>query len=861
MAKAWTRSLDRATNPPPPGARAWGPRLLLVSAAGALAVGLSQGGPESRGDRREAVCAELRGFGLLATPDDVVFVDGPGTLLGAAFGRSRVVVRAQTSESEPRDVYLVEARLTPSGALLDVGAPRNLSDTIGADETRPIALGERVVYASQSGVEGAPSVVTVLDFHGQRTYDWPLVERAQNAITNLQTTGQLRGVARRTFVVEGKGDLTLSQHAGHARVAIDGQEAALPLDGDGELPAWIALEVDAPARPGNLVTWSVDRVRAEIGDANMQAVKQAAFYVKDLFERNKEELTGDTGEASIAADLGQEDGIVVHEIPVDPDLGWPPPPLEPWVTPALEAEGQWNAKDDPAFFRGQPGLPPVFLTTFIRGDRTRKATRVYVALWDPRRVELHMMAGTVEPKGATGKAGPGLIPRTPDVMKRLVAASNAGFQALHGEYGMMADGIVYLPPKPYAATVARLRDGTTAFGTWPADTTVPDQVVSYRQNMTVMVQDEKYNPYNRTWWGGTVPGAEDKTHTVRTGICLTRERFVAYFYGADLSPEALAQAMIQTRCSYGLALDMNAGHSGLEFYNVAPTDDLPPISRALSTKWEDAGDVPDMPGYSFRAKTLINGMGLMSFPRYIKRESRDFFYLTLRHVLPGPSLAPVVSPALQDEGVWRTKGLPHQGFPYAMAVTELRPDAQAPAVSFRVLAVDPRTIAPAKAGDERKTVAYVAPAAATGPRLFLHAGSFAVDAQPPSSGAAVLAGVSDELGSAAGLVCVHDESGILYYAEVSGAGQGKRVDVRAMAAALAKIGCSSSAALRDPLGVVLADGTELDGAQGLARKDSTRLVRADAPSGARFFEDTPVVGRDVWYPLQQHRVRYFKKHD
>ena len=32
-----------------------------------------------------------------------------------------------------------------------------------------------------------------------------------------------------------------------------------------------------------------------------------------------------------------------------------------------------------------------------------------------------------------------------------------------------------------------------------------------------------------------------------------------------------------------------------------------------------------------------------------------------------------------------------------------------------------------------------------------------------------------------------------------------------------------------------------------------------APGGRRFFEDTPVVKRDEWYKLQQHRVRYFKK--
>ena len=41
------------------------------------------------------------------------------------------------------------------------------------------------------------------------------------------------------------------------------------------------------------------------------------------------------------------------------------------------------------------------------------------------------------------------------------------YQATHGEFGMQADGVLYLPPKPYAATVIEMRDGTTAFAAWP----------------------------------------------------------------------------------------------------------------------------------------------------------------------------------------------------------------------------------------------------------------------------------------------------------------------------------------------------------------------------------------------------------
>ncbi len=849
--------------------RTLGGRVVLMGlgASLALAVGLRDRAP-ARGDRRAAVAQLLAQRGLVVEPDDVTFVDGPRGLASSAFGSARVLVRVRPAPGEPSDLHLYDARLSPAGALLSVSSGRNLSETTGADESRAVVVGDTAAYVSESVVAGAPSVVTVLDFAGQAKQAWPAMERAQNAVTNLQQTGQLKGVARHTFVIAEEGAIGVTAE-GDAFVAhVGGKDAVLSHGAKvaPDLPAWITHESDELARPGNVITWSVDRVRTEIGDENMQAIKQVAFTALDFVERNREEITGDTGEASIAEDLGESElAAPQRQIPVDPDLGWPPPPLEPWVTPALPGEGQWNAKEDAAFFRNQPNLPPTFVTTFIRSDQTRKATRVYVVVWDPRQVELHMMAGTVEPKGATGKAGPGIIPRTPDVLKRVVAASNAGFQALHGEYGMMADGVVYLPPKPYGATVAKLRDGSTAFGTWPDDATVPDTVLSYRQNMTVMVQDEKFNPYDRTWWGGTVPGAEDKTHTVRTGICLTREKFVAYFYGADLSPNALAQAMIQTRCSYGIALDMNAGHSGLEFYRVDETALLPPLSRGLETSWEAEGSVPDMPGYSFRAKRFIKGMGLMNFPRYIKREARDYFYLTLRHVLPGNNL-PIVAgaPELEGEGAWRVKDLPQNGFPYAMATTRIRPDGSDVASVFRIIAFDPRTMAIASADAEGKTTVAFDPGEATGDLSLYYSGrEFSILDTPPVKAVRLASGPA-KLGDGAGVLCVQRDSGMLLYAEIDGAEGGKRGKLGPMLDYFDKqIGCDATLALAAPLAAVLGDNTTLSGTASHLPKSRTaaRLVRADAPGGTRFFESTPIVPRDVWYPLQQHRVRYFKKHD
>ncbi|WP_437494464.1 hypothetical protein WME75_22630 [Sorangium sp. So ce1014] len=913
--------------------------IIVLCMAAAVAMSPDVGGGAR--DRSTALAAELAEQGITAASGDVVWVDPPRGGFRPLGVRARAVARGARRDAdrgEPTDLYLVDTRLSPEGVLLDVSGIHNLTETSSADESKPVLRRDALAYISRPLIEAASPTVHVLDLGGRELpggADWPLVERLQHALSNWQATGQLRGIGRRTFAIdpapaedlaaedpgaedpgaedpgaaEPDGGSRRAPNAGDVAIALEddsavvvraaGREARLPLHGaDAPLPAWIRAEAFETARPGNFVTWAVDRVRFVIGDAAMQTVKAVAFTALDFVLRNKEAVTGDTGAEDIASDLGQSAlDPPVRQSPIDPEIGWPPSPLEPWVTPALPGEGQWNPQGGDAFVRKLDGLPPAFMTTYMRADRSRKATRVYVALWDPRQVELHMMAGRVEPKGATGEAGPGLIPRTPEVMKRVVAASNAGFQAMHGEFGMMADGVVYLPPKPYAATVAVRRDGSTVFGTWSEDETIPDWMLSFRQNMTVMVQDEKWNPFGRTWWGGTPPGWADKTHTVRTGICLTRERFVAYFYGADVSPEALSQAMIQARCAYGIALDMNAGHSGLEFYHVAPSGELPALGRPLQGEWEAEGEVSGLSGYRFRGRRLIRGMGLMNFPRYIRREARDFFYMTLRHLLPGPPLAPRAAPAEAGEGVWRTQGLPQHGFPYAVATTELRPDAARPDVRLRVLKVDPRTVAatplgepggppPAGAGAAVAVLGDgdggVAPGGGRGgaSSLWHSAGAFSASPTPPVRGAVRIATGADGSAGAVAALGVNDEDGMLIYVERVAAGPSSAPDAALSPDAsappptpvdprdakllqdfLARLGCSSRIYLSRPLSVALGGDTDLSGAavHPPSGPRAVRLTRAEAPGAGRMFESTPIVPHSVWYPLQQKRVRYFKK--
>jgi hypothetical protein len=143
--------------------------------------------------------------------------------------------------------------------------------------------------------------------------------------------------------------------------------------------------------------------------------------------------------------------------------------------------------------------------------------------------------------------------------------------------------------------------------------------------------------------------------------------------------------------------------------------------------------------------------------------------------------------------------------------------------------------------------------------LFYDTSSFTLAESPPSKGAVLLAsGAAEPRGVA--LLAVHPESGMLFYAEL-GAGNDP-VDLGPLRDVFASLGFSDFTFLPARWALRLGDGTALDGqAIHPLKGDVTRLVRRPGPGGARFFEDTPIVPRDEWYPLQQHRVRYFKKQD
>jgi hypothetical protein len=845
--------------------------LPVIVAVGWLAhAGGTPGDAASEPDLSRAVSRALSARGLTADAADVVWLDSPPGVVGSRFRTPRALVRAHTAD-EPSDVYLVTARLSPEGRVLDLGGVYNLSDTSAVEEQHIVASGERAAWTIGGG--GKTYSVHIADLRGERLTGtgWSRLARAQNALTNLQETGQRTGIARRSFKLDPAAHrVSVGFVADALAVDADGRQIRIPTDSDGPIigERFVQEQRHEKSRPGNLVTWAVDRVRALpwFGSDRMQAVKAVAFEVLDWVERMSHDVTGDDGRERVQEELG----ALVDAAPTtytDPETGWPPPPLEPMLSHPLEGEGKWVLLDKDPFIVKNPDAPPPFAFTFIRVDRKRAYAQTYITLWDPRQVRLSAMSGTVEPKSATGETGPGLVPRDPQVMGRLVGAFNGGFQATHGEFGMMAERIVYLPPKPYAATIAELSDGSTAFGTWPKSDVVPEGFVSMRQNMSPLIQDTTINPYKRYWWGGVPPGWTDEARTVRSAVCMTKENFVAYMYGSSIDADHLAIAMQRARCVYGVHLDMNPGHTGLEFYRAAPAGKLPDLGRELDSDWEAKGPISGMPGWEFMGRRMIKFMGLMNFPRYIQREARDFFYLTLRHVLPDTELKPTVLPAETGEGQWQVKGLPQHGWPYALATTWLRPDAERPETKVQILEVDPKTVRAARNADEKEVV--VAFRSVTrddeGERaLWLAESGFVIADKSPSPAALRLgAGFSaaDPRGaSALAAVGVRKASETMIYAEIATSPRAG-ADGALLTSLLQRLGCENPVLLERPLGVAIGGERDLSGHALPRAKTALRLVRRTAPGARRIFQDTPIVHPDVWYPLQAKRVRYFRKPD
>lgn len=815
-------------------------------------------------------------------PESVIVFGGEGPL-----EFREVLFRGRVEEGAPSDLFYVRARITSAGAVVATRHLSNLTRTGSADELTPLRVGDHHV-AFVARVGGRVDAITLLDLRGEPasvTEEWPRRARAQNALTNLLDTGRPEGFGRHRYgLVSPAADASLEIQGGRlvARIAGD-PEVRLVIDPQRAEPVEGAEHVEIQAlekgMPGT-ITWVVDTVRglSFVGPEPIAWLESRVFAVKDYFDRVYYDVAGgpDT-EAEVAEELGLSAEVARQRAELsatDPELGWPPAAIEPIIASPARGEGEWIAIVDDPFLKAYPNAPPAFFSTYLQVDPQRPFTRVYIALWDPRQVQLRVMSGTQEPESATGQTAPGMVPRDDETMERVVAGFNGGFQSLHGEFGMMSEGRVYLPPKPWAATVAVFSDGRVGMGSWRgppegvryyaedwATAQIPEDMVEYRQNLTSVVEEERWNPWRRWYWGAAPQGDEDQVYIDRSGICLTREGFFAYFWGKSMGAEELGRAMLATRCVRGMHLDMNQRHTGFEVYHTYRRGDPPaPVGRRLRDDFEFEIDVDYARDWRVRGRLLASSMTPMRFPRYIRRDARDFFYLTQRPVLPGPHL----EGAAEGEGAFTSAGLPNAGWPHAFARAWLGAPPDAEGGRTWLVRIDPARAVPqalARADQTRALGYLTAPAAS---------GALALITTPMTVGRRWSVVAAAEVGEAAVVwrgealtsdsdaALGVDRDGFLVYAERVG-------DAVALRDRLEAAGVSEAIALSEQSRLAFALGDTFAGPDAYVREveveASMALLAEERASTEVLYPDVEPRPYMYWGPMQDTRVRYLRSTD
>jgi hypothetical protein len=329
---------------------------------------------------------------------------------------------------------------------------------------------------------------------------------------------------------------------------------------------------------------------------------------------------------------------------------------------------------------------------------------------------------------------------------------------------------------------------------------------------------------------------------------MTRAGFMLFAWGDSASPEALGAALVAARCVRAMHLDMNSGHSGMEFYNVLAPDE-PREDAGKRTPFRTEGSLPELPGFTLRARKAVTSMGL-PLPRYIHPDPRDYFYLTLKPGLMASAL-PAGAPTFSS------KDLPHAGWPPAFARHVEN--------SLRILRIDPARALPSQAepaggqlvlaelrGNEHDPqptdlALYRAPAAL--------GDKFAVGV--PLQGTEVLWRgpqlVADSTATAAIGV---DPKGLLVYAELEDAKPG------ALLAALQGMGVTQALALARDVRLGLRFNEAILAVDGRTRmreaKVLLRFLASSTPATEVLFPNNAPIPYARWAGLQDQRVRYFR---
>lgn len=512
--------------------------------------------------------------------------------------RQRVVFAAYIDQELNRDIFAGDVRLNAAGRFIGFDNLTNLTSTADGDETGLAPNGGHLAYATR--IAGRFQLVSVLS---QDTGDRIVLVFSQ-PLADLAMTWDASG---RLAMVSGGAPV--------ARVEITSR-AIEPAD------APLRLVVQTPGEFAFLPRL-VNAVRQQpwMGPEKIAFLENVYFFFVDLWDRA---TYRPPAEPAVLATLAPEPttspspAVSVRETP-DVPVETPIVPT-PAVSPTVTATPSPAPPVDPnrvAVIPAELGMPHYS----VYPDPTRPFAKAEVISLDPRQFDLHLVAGTVEPRSTTGLVGTGVIPDDEATRRGLVAAFNGGWAAMHGHYGLMIDRQVFLPAKTGVATLAWYADGSLRLGVWGRDIQPSADIVSYRQNCLPLIENGAISPElgKLSLWGLSI---SDEAVIYRSGLGQTRDGKLIYVAGNALSALTLARVLSEAGAYNAMLLDIDDFHVAFITYRqVAGKDGK---VQAVGTKLRR-----DMQGF--------DGSFLQPF-------ALDFFYVT-RKLAPAPPAATAAVPA------------------------------------------------------------------------------------------------------------------------------------------------------------------------------------------------------------------------
>jgi len=218
-----------------------------------------------------------------------------------------------------------------------------------------------------------------------------------------------------------------------------------------------------------------------------------------------------------------------------------PPPLYPRVLPAAA------------------GAQP---TGFVPAVSWRGHTAVWVARqpgvallsFNQQLVGLRLHSGTVDAGSSGWRYGPLILGSE---RRRLVSAFNGGFKLDTGSGGFQLGGRTAVALSPGLGSIVTYASGRTDVGAWQDGVPAPGQpIVSVRQNLHLLVSGghPAADLDCLLCWGATLGATASPA---RSALGITADGRLIWAGGENLTPAALAAALIAARVQRAVELDIN----------------------------------------------------------------------------------------------------------------------------------------------------------------------------------------------------------------------------------------------------------------------------------------------------------------